>query len=134
MSAIITKTPKYFTRSGQACQICLTIEGFNKIRNGYQILVRDTGVIFEDVVTPNPDPEGDPIVTKDVLKVVEQINIREVFFANDAIDALFAAVGVAIVLELGYNEQFVKLLGDGLLLSTQTEPLYGTKAADWKMC
>lgn len=134
MSKIITKAKAYTTRNGEECFIKLSIDDFNesKEKGGFNAIVTDTAVIFEDIETPGPTPEDPPIITS-TMKDVIVLGKRAVYYPYANIDALFSQIGDPIEASENFSEQLTLLQGKALLIVTQLDPLYGTTAADWKL-
>jgi hypothetical protein len=134
MSKIISITEKYATREGKNCFILICIDDFNETKEngGFNAIMTDKAVMFEDI-TIQPEIEGDEPTIENVLKVVEVINRKAVFYSYTTIDALFTEIGDPIDPSKSFSAQLDSLHQKALLFLTQKDPLYNTIAADWKI-
>tara|TARA_R110000796_G_scaffold74629_5_gene167815 strand:- start:2504 stop:2911 length:408 start_codon:yes stop_codon:yes gene_type:complete len=134
MAKIISKKAVYTTRDGDTCLISIEIDDFNEIksRGGFNAIVTDKAVNYEDVETPG-ETESDPPIINTVLTEISVLNRKAVFYRYAEIDALFTAIGDPVEASESFSEQLNLLQARALLIVTQQAPLYGTTAADWEI-
>jgi hypothetical protein len=114
----------YDSRGNKSAIIALKITDWVRSAKFDRFTATVEDMVVRDVVNPE---SGSP------QKTYEIISRKEVVKTNEDVNNLFNYIGIPIEIGDNFNEKIDYLIAQGLLIDTQTEPIYSSVAEDWEI-